>query len=373
MTANSLTSTKNAFKFQLQEQKYIEALKDADLKNLSVKMQDFNMNSMLYHDPPLSNNTNPNINNNEEDKTQERFITHKLDYSNTAIKLLVDRYQREIKDLKSYIQKLNFEIRKSSLNSTINFPEIPINNISNLDNMVNNSNILYNDGTINKNIQNKNDEEYSKIIKKFNDLIDRFIAPEYLNPIFKIYDERIELIDKDNEQLKVKIRSLESRLIEYVNENSGLRENNLLLKSELKKVLSTKVENNEGKLIYNEEYISQLEDRNNLLSRENELITINYQKITKEYFDFKTVFNSKFQECTAKLSQYNVLLSEYEEMSKAFIETKKNLELTETKLFEVIEENDRIQERVEDLKFHRERLFNENEDLKSRLKIESGN
>lgn len=370
MTTNSLTSTKNAFKFQLQEQKYIEALKDADLKNLSVKMQDFNMNSMIYHDPPLSSNTNPNVNNNnEEEKNQEIFVAHRLDHSNSAIKLLVERYQREIKDLKSYIQKLNFEIRKSSLNSAINFPEIPIKN--NSDEISNK--LLYNvDGNIKKIFKDNNDEEYTKIIKKFNDLIDRFIAPDYLNPIFKIYEERIELIDKDNETLKAKIRSLESRLIDYVNENSNLRENNLLLKSELKKVLNTKVENNEGKIVYNEEYISQLEDRNNLLSRENELITINYQKITKEYFDFKTIFNSKFQECSAKLSQYNVLLSEYEEMSKAFLETKKNLELTEAKLFEVIEENERIQERLEDLKFHRERLFNENEDLKSRLNFNSG-
>lgn len=335
-------NTKNAFEFQLQEQKYLEAFKETDLKNLSVKMKNFNnTQSIIYQDPNYNNDVE--VNNNDRNTP----IPHKLEYSNSAIKLLIDRYQREIKDLKSYIHQLNCEIRKSSL-CNFNFPEIPLSEMNNKTEHLFPTNFDF---------KQSNEEDFKKLTKKFSDLLDRFMDPEYLNPIFVIYKERVGLLENENEKLRHKIKSLETKLVDYANENNDIREMNILYKEELRKILSSKVEKNDGKVIYSEEYIVQLEDRNSLLSRENELLSINYQKITKEYYDFKSLFNSKFTECSEKLAQYNILYKEYEEVSRAFIETKNNLALTEGKLFEVMESNERMQERIEDLKFHRDRLL----------------
>lgn len=387
MSVNSSFRQKNsqsAFKFKLQEEKYQEAQKQMDMKNMSVKLGGSQADFHKSLTSPMTN---------EQGETP--FEIHNIDYNNNTIKLLVERYQKEIKDLKGYIHRVNSEIRKSSFNSVINIPDIP--NTSNYMIPVtqpshdttktpfhSHLNTDYGNN-ITKDIvipelqelQNQNNKDYKNyyqtksiyednimsikddIIYRLNQTLDRFVNPDYLNPLFSVYDHHILFLEKENLNLKKEKEKDNQRLMEIVNENSFLRQENLFYKEENLKLLSNAVINNDKKVVYNEEFIQQLEERNNLLSRENELLTINYQKITKDFFDFKIEFNDKYQEFLNKITQFDALVSDHTILNQYYGELKNKNIITENKLNEGLEEISRLEIQRDNLLIDQQRLQQE--------------
>lgn len=317
-----MNASKHAFQFKLQEDKYNELHKQIDLKNMSVKFPNEMHNSLKS--PNLENNLKSHS---EINSKYQEIEPHSIDFNNKAIKLLVDRYQTEISHLKSYILKVNTEIRKKI---NIPLPEIP-------------SKIELND---------------------LDEMLERLVNPEYINPIFKIYDTNLKFLEEENKKL-IKEKEKQDRIItELLQENSFLREENLYYKEETKKQVLNKIINSDTKFLYNEEFIKQVEDRSNLLSRENELLTINYSKITKDFFEFKIHLNDKYQEYLTKSTLFDRISNESRDKTSYIEQLTTKLTITENKLFEVVEYNSNLESFKENSIIEINRLKNEIEGLK---------
>ena len=117
------------------------------------------------------------------------------------------------------------------------------------------------------------------------------INQNYLNPILILYEKQVKQLNDEIFILKEKEKNLEKDSNKIINENSLLTNENLFIKKENQKSISAKVLNSNYKIIYDEEFIRLLEGRSNLLSKENEILYLNYQNITKEFYDFKVEVN----------------------------------------------------------------------------------
>ena len=102
-----------------------------------------------------------------------------------------------------------------------------------------------------------------------------------------------------------------------------------------------------------------MEERNNLLSRENELLTINYQKITKDFFDFKMGFNDKYQDFTVKINLFEKLRYDFQEQGNILTQTKNKLVITENKLFETLDEVGKFELMRENFLIEKQRMNDE--------------
>lgn len=318
-------NTSTAFKFPLQNDKYNET-NNYELKNKSVSF------GYIFKEV-----------NDIKDNSSILKSKDNIDFNNITIKNIISRYNKTIESLKSYILRLNKEIRTSLINENIVFPDL------------NNEENDEKDGK-------DNNEKVSK-------LLNNFIDPEYSNPIFSIYDKHIAFLENENKQFQDKMKYLESQLSDALRENQEIREDNLYYKNELHRVLHFKVQSSNVKVVNSEDFIKQIEERNDILSRENELLTINYQKVTKDFYDYKLQVHDSFQNYINKTSELNSSLNNNFD-NKNYIEDLKNmLTIAENKVFESAEIISKLETNNEENCIIIEKMRNEIASLKESVEF----
>jgi len=306
---------KDPFKFALQEDKY-ESLKK--LTNFSTKnfIKNETENETNYHQIYLDENE----------------INSNFELNNDYMKTFMDKFKKEINVLKNYIYRLNKEIR---IRLKI---EIPL-----LDQLNSDFNI----------------EDLNKI---FHQSLNRLINPDYLNPLFNIYDNHIFNLENEINHYKNLCKCYETKISELLNENKELRENSLIKTNELKDLIELKVQSLNS-IILDEDFIQTLDERNNLLSKENEILAMNYHQISKNLFDFSLNYTEKHKENIEKIQLYDNLQEQVIKFSSALDDSLLKIQISENKIFELTNFITKIEIEKEDFKLEFEKYRRENEHL----------
>jgi len=361
-------SGRDPFKLNLQEENF----------NSIKKLSNLNMNSVLnslVKNSERSNQTNKNknltntqnlnnISKNEDlneyrrniisnqtnymtgNEQQEYFNnSNYLDYNNEYLKIMIEKFRDEISILKNYINRINREIRK---NLKIEIPLMEENR----------------DPTIDIITKNKiNDLE--SLVNFFNESLNRLINPEYLNPIFSIYDNHILNLENELKHYKILCSKHESEISELIKENNSLRDEILIKSDEMKDLLQMKVtsEANSTKMPLDLNFIKSLEDRNNLLSKENEILAMNYQKVSKDLLDFSLEYSEKHKDNLEKIAIFDKVNEELIRINSCLDRSILKNQVTESKVYELTEVITRIEIEKENFKLEVERLRTENHSL----------
>jgi hypothetical protein len=273
------------------------------LNKILKQKEEFTQSNSQYID---KGNTSIILVNKEDCKNQlidnmERNKNIKFsNYSNSnylPFKSANENYKNEIFILKSYINRINNEFRKD-LKNDFPFIEVSCN-------------------------ENKKDDMES-FIEFFNESVHRLINPDYLNPIFSIYDNHILNLENEIKNLKSSCKKYETIISDLVKENSEIREEISLKTYEQKELFSHKAQY-DLTLLQDLDYLKSLEERLQLLSRENEILALSYQKVTKELFDFSCEYSEKHKENLEK--------------SRFFSEKERNIETLSTNLESLLIKN----------------------------------
>jgi hypothetical protein len=303
------STARDAFKFSLQEEKIntMRRLANAKLKGAENNLDD---------------DDNDNEARDKKSVTSYNDNSEHLDHNNIYLKSMIEKFKLEIETLKSYITRLNREIRK---NLNMDIPGL------------NDLDILNLHSNINSNEHNSIDDTF---VKFYNDSINRLLNPEYLNPIFSIYDNHIFNIENELKHYKQLCTKYETKITELSKENNSIRETVAIKCNELKDLLKIKNEsdpNSNSNTILDLEFISALENRNNILSKENEILAINYQKVSKELFEFSMIYGEKHKESVEKIQLYDNLQHEYTKLTNILDSTIVKNQINENKIYELTE------------------------------------
>ena len=247
---------------------------------------------------------NLNLNKNKLDNDKDK------DYSSS----LVSKYQREILDLKNYIQKMNTQIRKN-----LNLEIIP----------------SLEEGYASFSQRIKNGEEHSeKFQDTINEWMNRLFNVNYINPLITLYENYIQNLEEELKKSKEMNKKYENNIIKLVNENNDLRNKLITKEEELKNFLEVRNESGDGSslIIMDRDYIMKVEERNQLLSKENEILLVNYNKLQNEFMQIKSGIGSngnnyndmKYQQLNQDFlkmqNDYKILLGEKDINQKKVIE-----------------------------------------------------
>ena len=247
---------------------------------------------------------NLNLNKNKLDNDKDK------DYSSS----LVSKYQREILDLKNYIQKMNTQIRIN-----LNLEIIP----------------SLEEGYASFSQRIKNGEEHSeKFQDTINEWMNRLFNVNYINPLITLYENYIQNLEEELKKSKEMNKKYENNIIKLVNENNDLRNKLITKEEELKNFLEVRNESGDGSslIIMDRDYIMKVEERNQLLSKENEILLVNYNKLQNEFMQIKCGIGSnsnnfddmKYQQLNQDFlkmqNDYKILLGQKDINQKKVIE-----------------------------------------------------
>jgi hypothetical protein len=319
-----------------------------------------------------------NQNQNEDlinfDFRQENDLIYS-EYNSNIFNSLVIKYKEEIKMLKNYIERLHREIR---IRLNIEIPLFIQNNNNNYNN--NNiketteknldSNIINKEKEITETdnkTNNNNNNNKTKIIFRDNlnhssldiEFLKNYLEEVstnltdiyYLNPILIKYDESIKESNEEITYLKNLNEKYENTIIELAKENKSIRDKLLIKAAELNQIISIKNESNiRNNFINEEDYIINLNERSNSLSKENEIILINYHKLYNDYITFQTNYLEKHNENMRNIEIFNKLS---EELNNANINVDNLIlsnQICENKIGELVEINTKLEVFVESCK-----------------------
>jgi len=178
-------------------------------------------------------------------------------------------YKTEILALKNYIQKMNILIRNN-----FNMEIIP--------------SLEEGFASFSKKIKN-GDEHSEKFQEVINEWLNKLLNVDYLNPLITLYEEYIKNLEEELKKSKDIIKRYETDLAKIVNENNDLRNQIQISEEELKNFLEVRNESGDGSsmIIFDRDYIMKLEERNQLLSKENEILVVNYNKLQNDFIQLK--------------------------------------------------------------------------------------
>ena len=265
-----------------------------------------------------------------------------IDQTNTYLQSLTEQYRKEITLLKQYISRINSEIRKN-LNIQIPSLEEGLTLAIKDDSPINQANL--------------------------NEWLNSLINVDYINPLFTLYDTHITNLESEIQQKQSLLGKYDRYVSDLVNENKMLRQQLEIRDSEFKNFLEIKTANEDGEsnIVIDREYVLKLEERNNLLSKENELLAVGYHALQKEMFELKQNINQTFQSNNDKALAYDQLYSMYEDAQNNLNVLTSKLKTGEGKIFELGDEKNKIEVENQNLKMQIEILQNENKNLKQTL------
>ena len=213
---------------------------------------------------------------------------------------LNSKSKNEISALKQYIQKMNEQIRLQ-LRMEL-FPSLEEKLVE-----------------FSKKI-NSEKELNEKCYESINDWLNQILNVDYIDPLINLYDRYIKCLEEELKNSKKMNKKYENTITKLVNENNDLRSQLLVNEEEMKNFLGVRNGGGDGSgmLVTNRDYILKLEERNQLLSKENEILLVNYSKIKNELMQVKggNNFNNKIENDIRyiKLYEQNLILEKKNKM-----------------------------------------------------------
>ena len=271
-----------------------------------------------------------------------------IDQTNTYLQSLTEQYRKEITFLKQYISRINTEIRKN-LNIQIPSLEEGLTLAIKDDSPINQANLT--------------------------EWLNSLINVDYINPLFTLYDTHIMNLENEIQHKQSLLGKYDRYVSDLVNENKMLRQQLEIRDSEFKNFLEIKTANEDGEsnIVIDREYVLKLEERNNLLSKENELLAVGYHALQKEMFELKQNVNQTFQINNDKALAYDQLYVMYEDAQNNLNTLTNKLKTGEGKIYELGDEKNKIEVENQNLKMQIEELQNENKNLKQMILQLQGN
>jgi len=205
--------------------------------------------------------------------------------------------RNEISTLKQYIQKMNEQIRLQLRMEVLPSLEEKLIEYS-------------------KKINNEK-ELNEKCYESINDWLNKILNVDYIDPLITLYERYIICLEEELKNTKKMNKNYENTVTKLVNENNDLRSQLLVNEEEMKNFLGIRNEGGDGSsmLVTDRDYIVRLEERNQLLSKENEILYINYSKIQNELMQVKRGNNynnnNNYNDKNENDIKYNQLYQQY--------------------------------------------------------------
>ena len=210
-----------------------------------------------------------NINNKEIDKEKINIIDKNKENENEYVSSLSSQYKNEISVLKNYIQKMNLLVRKNLNMEILPSLEEGFDFFSN---------------------KIRNGSQQDEIRETIREWLNKLLNVDYINPLISLYENYIKNLEEELKNCKTINKKYENIIMKIVNENNELRNQIQLSEEELKNFLEVRNECGDGSslIVMDREYMTKLEERNQLLSKENEILVVNYNKLNNELMQIKS-------------------------------------------------------------------------------------
>ena len=295
------------------------------------------------------NDTNKNKFNGLEKVDKEKYIPS-----------VSSRYMDEITALKNYIRKMNLLVRKN-LNLE-NYPSLE-------------------EGFNYFSRKMKNEDPHSeKIQETINKWMDQILNVDFMNPLISLYEKYISDLEDELKNSKEKNNKYEKKIVDLIKENNELRDKIQTVEEELKTFLEVRNESGDSSsiIIMDRNYIMKLEERNQLLNKENEILILNYNKLQNDFMKIKNGAGSKGNELNnssfIQLNNENLKLkNDYKELIGQYDIINQKIKEISDKNNELEIENQNIKDENEKIKYERNALKEGNERYKNLLEMKKNN
>ena len=270
-----------------------------------------------------------------------------IDQTNKYINDLINQYRTENTFLKKYIERINTEIRK---NLNIQVPSLDEGFAS---------------------LTSMKGEEFPTLDQNvLNEWLNRLINVEYINPLFGLYDTHIQNLENELIYTKTIVKNFDSKISDLINENNQLRRALEVRNNEFKSFLEIKVNDpNEGDVVMDREYVLKLEDRCNVLSKENDILAENYVNLQKDNLNFKQEANNTLQNNFDKISGFDNLYQNYLNLQNNYQILMEKNQTNELKMFEFADKSNKLEIENENFKNKIEQQNKIIADLNSKIEI----
>ena len=243
---------------------------------------------------------------------------------------VISQLKTEITSLKDYIKKMNIQIRK-------NFNlEIQLSIEESFD-------------YFSQKIKNgeKTQDALQDLIHEW---MNKLFNMDYINPLITLYENYIKKLEQEITNYQNMAKKNENLIMKLVLENNELRDKILTTEEEMKNFLEIRNELNDGSsiIVMDRDHVMKIEERNKLLSKENEILVVNYNKIQNELLQLKN------QNQIMGNDDINI---KYQKLNSEFNKVKNDKD-------ELFEQNNIIYEKMNDISNMNNNLERENFKLK---------
>ena len=182
---------------------------------------------------------------------------------------VISQLKTEITSLKDYIKKMNIQIRKNfNLEIHLSIEE----------------SFAY----FSQEIKNgkKTQDALQDLIHEW---MNKLFNMDYINPLITLYENYIKNLEQEIANYQNMNKKNENLIMKLVLENNDLRDRILSTEEEMKNFLEIRNELNDGSsiVVMDREHVMKVEERNKLLSKENEILVVNYNKVQSELLQLK--------------------------------------------------------------------------------------
>lgn len=246
----------------------------------------------------------------EIDKEKINIIEKNKGYEQDYISSLTSRYKNEILVLKNYIQRMNVQIREN-----LNMEIIP----------------SLEEGFDSLSKKLKNGAQQSEISRDMiHEWLNQLLNVDYINPLITLYENYIKSLEEELKNCKNTNKKNESTINKIVNENNQLRNQLQISQEQLKNFLEIRNESGDSStmIVMDRDYMMKLEERNQLLSKENELLVVNYNNLLNKLMEIK---NENFYN---GIGQNNI-----NQLNQQIVDLQKGNEINNKKINELKHEN----------------------------------
>lgn len=243
---------------------------------------------------------------------------------------VISQLKTEITSLKDYIKKMNIQIRKNfNLEIQLSIEE----------------SFAYFSQKI------KNGEKTQDALQDLiHEWMNKLFNMDYINPLITLYENYIKKLEQEITNYQNMAKKNENLIMKLMLENNELRDKILTTEEEMKNFLEIRNELNDGSsiIVMDRDHVMKIEERNKLLSKENEILVVNYNKIQNELLQLKN------QNQIMGNDDINI---KYQKLNSEFNKVKNDKD-------ELFEQNNIIYEKMNDISNMNNNLERENFKLK---------
>ena len=254
-------------------------------------------------------------NNNKEDQILLNEMNISKEKEAEIKSSVISQLKTEINSLKDYIKKMNLQIRKNfNLEIQLSIEE--------------------GFAEMSKKIKNgeSDQETLQDLIRAW---MNKLFNMDYINPLITLYENYIKNLENQIKHYENINKKNENLIFKLIGENNELRDKVLATEEEMKNFLEIRNQMSDGSsiVVMDREHVMKVEERNKLLSKENEILVVNYNKLQSELFQLKNE-NQIYGHVDSNLK--------YQKLNNEFIKMKNNNE-------ELMEERDIINKKINDI------------------------